>query len=30
MIEFADEVIEMKEIKHYFNAGVNARVGIEK
>jgi len=30
MIELADEVIEMKEIKHYFNAGVPARVGIEK
>lgn len=30
MIELADEIIEMKEIKHYFNAGVPARVGIEK
>jgi len=30
MIELADEVIEMKEIKHYFDAGVPARVGIEK
>ena len=30
MIELADEVIEMKEIKHYFHAGVPARVGIEK
>lgn len=30
MIELADEVIEMKAIKHYFQAGVPARVGIEK
>jgi cob(I)alamin adenosyltransferase len=30
MIELADEVIEMNEIKHYFHAGVPARVGIEK
>ena len=30
MIELADDVIEMKEIKHYFHAGVPARVGIEK
>lgn len=30
MIEFADDVIEMKEIKHYYHAGVPARVGIEK
>lgn len=30
MIELADEVIEMKEIKHYFHEGVSARVGIEK
>jgi len=30
LIELADDVIEMKEIKHYFHAGVPARVGIEK
>lgn len=28
-IRNADLVTEMKEIKHYFNAGVNARMGIE-
>jgi len=30
MIESADEIIEMKEIKHYFHSGVPARIGIEK
>lgn len=30
IIDFADLVTEMKEIKHYYNAGVQARVGIEK
>ena len=30
MIERADLVTEMKEIKHYYKAGVKARVGIEK
>ena len=30
IIERADLVTEMKEIKHYFHKGVNARVGIEK
>jgi cob(I)alamin adenosyltransferase len=30
IIELADEVIEMKAIKHYFQTGVPARVGIEK
>ena len=29
LIEIADLVTEMKEIKHYYNAGVEARVGIE-
>ena len=29
LIEKADLVTEMKEIKHYFNNGVNARCGIE-
>lgn len=29
IIEAADLVTEMKEIKHYFNAGVSSRVGIE-
>jgi len=29
IIDKADLVTEMQEIKHYFNAGVNARVGIE-
>ncbi len=28
--EYADLVTEMKEIKHYYEAGVQARVGIEK
>lgn len=30
IIEAADLVTEMKEIKHYFKSGVEARVGIEK
>ena len=30
IIELADFVTEMKEIKHYFSKGVKARVGIEK
>ncbi|MFH2046224.1 MAG: cob(I)yrinic acid a,c-diamide adenosyltransferase [Pseudomonadota bacterium] len=30
VIEKADLVTEMKEIKHYYNNGVPARVGIEK
>lgn len=30
LIEVADLVTEMREIKHYFKAGVPARVGIEK
>jgi len=30
VIEKADLVTEMKEIKHYFQKGVQARVGIEK
>ena len=30
VIEFADLVTEMKEIKHYYTEGVQARVGIEK
>ncbi|PID82394.1 MAG: cob(I)yrinic acid a,c-diamide adenosyltransferase [Clostridiales bacterium] len=30
IIEFADLVTEMKEIKHYYTKGVPARVGIEK
>ncbi len=30
VIEKADLVTEMKEIKHYFKQGVTARVGIEK
>jgi len=29
LIEFADLVTEMKEIKHYYNKGVEARKGIE-
>lgn len=29
IIDKADLVTEMKEIKHYYNAGVKARVGIE-
>ena len=30
IIDFADLVTEMKEIKHYYQQGVQARVGIEK
>ena len=30
IINMADLVTEMKVIKHYFNKGINARVGIEK
>ena len=30
MIEKADLVTEMKEIKHYYSKGVMARIGIEK
>lgn len=30
LIEFADLVTEMKEIKHYYQQGVQAREGIEK
>ena len=30
IIEAADLVTEMKEIKHYFKNGVEARIGIEK
>ncbi|MFH2066310.1 MAG: cob(I)yrinic acid a,c-diamide adenosyltransferase [Pseudomonadota bacterium] len=30
IIEKADLVTEMKEIKHYYNNGVQARIGIEK
>ena len=30
IIEKADLVTEMKEIKHYYQEGVKARVGIEK
>lgn len=30
LIAMADDAIEMKEIKHYYHAGVPARVGIEK
>lgn len=30
LIEKADLVTEMKEIKHYYNKGVQARIGIEK
>jgi cob(I)alamin adenosyltransferase len=30
IVEAADLVTEMREIKHYYRAGVNARVGIEK
>ena len=29
IIEIADLVTEMKEIKHYFNKGIQARIGIE-
>jgi cob(I)alamin adenosyltransferase len=30
LIEFADLVTEMKEIRHYYNKGVDARDGIER
>jgi len=30
IIEYADLVTEMTEIKHYYQQGVEARVGIEK
>jgi cob(I)alamin adenosyltransferase len=30
LLEKADLVTEMKEIKHYYTAGVQAREGIEK
>lgn len=30
IIENADQVIEMKEVKHYYQEGIKARVGIEK
>jgi cob(I)alamin adenosyltransferase len=30
IIESADLVTEMKDIKHYYQIGVRARVGIEK
>ncbi len=30
LVEMADLVTEMKEIKHYYNDGVEARTGIEK
>lgn len=30
VVEAADLVTEMREIKHYFKAGVKARIGIEK
>ena len=30
IIEWADLVTEMKEIKHYYHDGVGARIGIEK
>jgi len=30
IIENADRVIEMKEVKHYYKKGIKARVGIEK
>lgn len=30
IIDFADLVTEMREIKHYYHAGVPARIGIEK
>ncbi len=30
IIDFADLVTEMKEVKHYYQQGVQARVGIEK
>jgi cob(I)alamin adenosyltransferase len=30
VIEAADLVTEMREIKHYYKAGVQSRIGIEK
>jgi len=30
LIDYADLVTEMKEVKHYYQQGVEARVGIEK
>lgn len=30
IISMADHVLEMREVKHYYNQGVPARVGIEK
>jgi len=30
LIEFADLVTEMRNVKHYYNLGIEARVGIEK
>jgi cob(I)alamin adenosyltransferase len=30
VVEAADLVTEMREVKHYYKAGVPARVGIEK
>ena len=30
LIEYADLVTEMREIKHYYTRGVEARIGIEK
>ena len=29
LIEFADLVTEMKEVKHYYTQGIEARKGIE-
>lgn len=29
-VEIADLVTEMREVKHYYNAGVDARVGVER
>ena len=30
IIDRADLVTEMQEVKHYYNAGVKARIGIEE
>ena len=30
IIDYADLVTEMKEVKHYYQLGVEARIGIEK
>ena len=30
LIDLADLVTEMKEIKHYYTQGIEARIGIEK